>query len=336
MRCRAPHLQRASRRKHESMALLEKMELEQFVRSFDGTELYTSSVGIGAPALVLCDGLGCDGFIWRYLLPYYGKLHQVVHWHNRGHGLSRPPADPANLDVPSLTKDLLAVLDAYELSRAVLMGHSMGVQVLLQFALDHPERVAGLVPICGSYGRPLDTFHDNPVAGMIFPWLRRLMSLSPRRSQRVWQNLVASRLTYRLALTTEVNGRLIMREELDPYFDHLAYMDHRVFIDLLAKLTHHTVEHALAEIQTPTLVVAGERDTFTPMWLSKRMQQLMPNAELLVVPGGSHVAPLEVPELVELRTERFFSEKIRPEFKVKRRTSTRRRSATTRRKRAEA
>ena len=60
------------------------------------------------------------------------------------------------------------------------------------------------------------------------------------------------------------------------------------------------------------LLGAGERDTFTPPWLSLRMQQLLPNSDLLMVPGGSHTAPIEIPELIHLRLRSFLENRIAP------------------------
>ena len=45
----------------------------------------------GEPGAVLCDGLGCDGFVWKYLQPYLQQSHRVLRWHYRGHGRSGLP-----------------------------------------------------------------------------------------------------------------------------------------------------------------------------------------------------------------------------------------------------
>ena len=55
----------------------------------------------------------------------------------------------------------------------------------------------------------------------------------------------------------------------------------------------------------PTLIIAGEKDTFTPMWLSEKMAEMLPNSELMVVPTGSHTGPIEMPQLCNLRVERW-------------------------------
>lgn len=288
------------------------MDHERFIRSSDGTEIFVEVSGAGAVPLVLCDGLGCDGFVWRYFAPYFEPRYRLVHWHYRGHGLSKPPADPASLEVAAVGRDLEAVLDALDIEQAVLVGHSMGCQLVLQFALDHPARTLGVVPMCGSYGRPLDTFHDSPLLSLSFPLVRAAVQHWPRLARGVWQRAVASELAYQVARRFEVNGRLLRREDLNGYFRHLASMDPGVFVSLAESANHHTVEDRLVDVRVPVLVVAGDRDTFTPIWLSRRMQALIPEAELLIVPGGTHVAPLEIPELVHLRVERFLVDRIAP------------------------
>ena len=66
----------------------------------------------------------------------------------------------------------------WRLRQAVLFGHSIGVQVALEFHRRHASRVKGLVLICGSYGNPLDTFHDSTVLKRLFPLLRRFPKLA--------------------------------------------------------------------------------------------------------------------------------------------------------------
>src|SRR5262245_31814406 len=67
------------------------MERERFISSFDGASLYTADSGAGMP-VVLCDGLGCDGYIWKYIRPQLAERYHVVRWNYRGHGLSPVPA----------------------------------------------------------------------------------------------------------------------------------------------------------------------------------------------------------------------------------------------------
>ena len=117
-------------------------------------------------------------------------------------------------------------------------------------------------------------------------------------------------------MNTEVNGKILRREEFGPYFDRLSAMDVEVFLGAVTGLGSHSVEMFLPDLKVPTLVVAGQHDTFTPAWLSERMHELLPNSELLMIPGGSHVAPIEQPELLHLRFRDFLSNAIAPKKKT--------------------
>jgi pimeloyl-ACP methyl ester carboxylesterase len=277
---------------------------ERYIRSFDGTELYTTSEGNGPP-VVLCDGLGCAGFIWRYVRPRLTSRYQVITWNYRGHGLSRAPKDLSDFSMSHIRQDLGAVMDAYNVPRAALVGHSMGVQVILEFALRHPERVQMLVPVCGSYGRPLDTLHGDGRISALFPLIEASLAHFPRLSNRAWRRVMMSRIAFAFASRFEVNAKLLQPPDFKPYFEHLAGMDPNVFLRSIHAAQSHSVEDYLTDVRAPTLVVTGERDTFTPMWLSLRMKQLIPGAELLVAPGASHIAPIEIPDLINTRIEKF-------------------------------
>jgi pimeloyl-ACP methyl ester carboxylesterase len=288
------------------------MDHERFIRSFDGTEIFVSTSGEGRVPLVLCDGLGCDGFIWRHLKPYFEPRYRVVRWHYRGHGLSKIPENLDNLTVDAIREDLVAVFDGLEIDRAVVFGHSMGCQIILDFAVTHPSRVLGVVPICGSYGRPLETFHGNSLLSAAFPFMQEAAVRWPRTVDRIWRAAVTSELARGVARLLETNSRLVSQSDLGPYFQHLAGMDPRVFARVAIDANEHTVEERLSEVHAPTLIIAGDRDSFTPVWLSRRMHTLTPGSELMVVPGGTHVAPLEIPELLHLRVDRFLEERVLP------------------------
>lgn len=271
----------------------------------DGTRLWWRAAGSGSPAVALCDGIACAGFVWKHLEPALAGSWRVLRWNYRGHGRSEPPRDPGRVTVEDHAQDLLAVLDAAGERRAVLAGHSMGVQVALEAHRQAPERVAALMLVCGSPGHLLDTFHDSPWLRQIFPYGRALVERFPEAARWAFRHLVPTELAYQLGSRLETNYRLIRRQDLFPYLEDVAAMDPVLFVRMLAAASTHDAEPHLAAVDVPTLVVAGERDTWTPFWLSRRMAAAIPGAELLVLPGGTHVGPLEHPELLALRVEKF-------------------------------
>ncbi|MFY2557858.1 alpha/beta fold hydrolase [Corallococcus terminator] len=276
----------------------------------DGAELYYQVTGDGEPGVVLCDGLGCDGFAWKYLAPYLSRRHRVLRWHYRGHGRSGIPEDRERIGMLYTCDDLQRVMDAAGMERAVLFGHSMGVQVALEFHRRYASRVQGLVLLCGSYGNPLDTFHDSNVLKKMFPTLRRVVERFPEQSARLIHAALRTELAVQLAITLEMNRERIARNDLAPYFEHLARMDPVVFVRTLDSLSEHSAWDHLLHVDVPSLVVAGERDKFTPGWLSRKMASRIPEAELVLIPDGTHTAPLEAPGLVEVRVERFLRERM--------------------------
>jgi len=283
---------------------------ESQVAGRDGTPIGWREAGAGSPPVLLTDGIGCAGFIWDRLLPALARRHRVLHWNYRGHGRSGRPADLARCTMADCVDDLLAVLDAAGERRAVLAGHSMGVQVCLEAHRRSPERVAALLLLCGSPARPLETFHGRRTLAQIFPLIREVVQAFPGLARLGFRLLLPNEVTLQLGLWLEVNRSLVRRRDLQRYLDDASRVDPEVFVRMLDSAGALDARDHLPDVHVPTLVVGGERDTFTPVELSQRMAAAIPGAELLLLPAGSHMGPLEHPELVELRVERFL-ERVR-------------------------
>jgi pimeloyl-ACP methyl ester carboxylesterase len=284
-----------------------------FASGADGTRLHyevwepEAGGARAARTLVLCDGIGCDGFAWKYLVRAFQRAYRIVHWHYRGHGKSGLPQDRTRTTFDDISGDLFAVLKATRTARAVLVGHSMGVQVCLEHHRRRPAQVEALVLVLGSHGMPLDTFHDSKVLRRLVPAMLEAATKYPDAVGFVWRLLCGGELAYQFATRTEVNGLLIRREDFMPYFDHLASLDPQLFLSMLLHAGEHSAYDHLPHVDVPTLIIAGTADTFTPYWLSEEMNDRIPGSEMLTIPGGTHAATLEQPELIELRLERFLS-----------------------------
>jgi pimeloyl-ACP methyl ester carboxylesterase len=117
----------------------------------DGALVAGEEAGEGTPVVGL-HGLTATR---RYVIMGSRSLersgHRVVLYDARGHGRSGPAPDSESYTYEDLAGDLLAVLDDRGIERAVLAGASMGAHTILRFALDHPERVAGLVVVTPAF-----------------------------------------------------------------------------------------------------------------------------------------------------------------------------------------
>src|SRR5687767_13122231 len=133
-------------------------------RAQDGTVLwyrkFAAPAGSGTP-LVISNGAACTIQYWPLLVEHFAGRIPIVLWDYRGHGRSgRAPMETH--EVPVFAADLIRVLEAAEIPRAALVGHSMGVQVILEAYRQAPDRVAALVPMFGTFGEVVSTLSRLP------------------------------------------------------------------------------------------------------------------------------------------------------------------------------
>lgn len=204
--------------------------------------------------------------------------HRVIAYDARGHGRSSPAPDPAAYTYPDLAADLGAVLDAAGLDRAVLAGASMGAHTLLRFALDHPERVAGLVVITPAYvpGRTDDLARWDALSdGLRRGGVEGFLAAYPT-------DTVPER--WRGTVRTVIEQRLSRHEHPDAVADALRAVPRSTPFGDLAEL---------AAIAAPTAIVASrdEADPDHPYAVAAAYHRTIPGAELYSEePGSSPLA----------------------------------------------
>jgi pimeloyl-ACP methyl ester carboxylesterase len=279
---------------------------ESFALAPDGTRLYVRSRPGPSPlTAVLCDGLVCDGFIYKYLWDDLGRSLSVAHFNYRGHGRSATPVDPARIDVPAHAADLDAVRQHIGDPEVVLVGHSLGTQVVLEAYRRRPDKVRALVLLNGSFGRVTYTFKGSDLLANVLPNMIDFASRHPKLLRALWTRLPV-RMALKVAeLTGDIDAKAVSAEDMEPYFRHAVHVDFEMFVRMLRHAGEHSAEEFLGSIAVPTLIVAGSRDSFTPPSVSEAMAELMPHATLDLIPGGTHVVPLEQRQRVIEKVEAF-------------------------------
>lgn len=283
------------------------VEERRFV-SFDGTEIAYQALGQGRPIL-LCNGLGGSWEAWSHQIHYFRDRYRLLSWDYRGLYGSAAPADREALRIADHARDALHLLREEGADRAAILGWSMGVQVGLEMFRLAPERVASLAFLNGVAGRPWDyVFNLNLVGRLLPPVLRSLRSI-PRAIQAVVRQ--ATRIpdpgewVKRIGLTAgtfddQLAGELVAK---------LGILDMDTFIHLLERMGEHDGWDLLPLIDVPTLIIAGTRDVFTPRSAAERMARRIPGSEIMLLPGATHYAALEYPEMINLRLEKFLRER---------------------------
>jgi pimeloyl-ACP methyl ester carboxylesterase len=267
---------------------------------------------VAAPTVLFCDGVLCDGFIWKYLWGDLATTGPVAHWHYRGHGRSGGPVDADAVEVDDFARDLDRVRRHLGDPPVVLVGHSFGVQVALEGYRLRPEGIAGLVLCCGAPGKVTETFHGTNVLAQLLPKVMKWVTEYPELARALWTR-VPTDLSVKLSfLTGEVDKSNMRRDDLVPYLKHMTTVDFALFVKVLRSAGEHSAEDLLAQIGVPSLVVAAERDTFTPPDLARKMSETIPGGELLLLKNGSHAAVIEQPDLMRTRVMQFLRDRVAP------------------------
>ncbi len=288
------------------------------VRAADGTALTAFECGGGpGPTFVLCNGLGGNIDAWRYLIDDFGPHHRIVSWDYRGLYKSGPAAAGTGYDVATQVRDLRDVLAHFAIDNAVLLGWSMGVQVAFEAWRQMPSVVRGMVLINGTYGSPLKTafspmLQGSPLADMLPAIAKALESVA--HLAEPFQPMAQKVTKTKLALNV-VKGLGLASQALDEKMfmalaGEVAGLHMPRYMATLNALAEHSAVDVLATITVPVLVVTGDHDLLTPVAQSREMVKAIAGAELLVIPSGTHYTPLEFPELIHLRVEKWLRERL--------------------------
>lgn len=196
----------------------------------------------------------------RYLVPTARLLapwHPVYAPDLPGFGHSQGPTAP--LDVPTLAAALARRMDAFGVATAVLLGNSMGCQIIADLALRQPARVAAAVLV----GPTMD-----PAARSV-----------PAQALRLLRDARHESLA---SIVTQVA-------------DYLRFGARRTLATLRYALAD-PFEAKLPALAAPTLVVRGERDPIAPRPWCEEVTRLLPDGRLLELPGAPHAANYDAPE----------------------------------------
>lgn len=297
---------------------------ETFALADDTTRLYVRHWIHPAPqfdtTVLLCDGIACDGFVWKYLWDFLGERCHVAHWNYRGHGRSSPPHVADHIELEHFAADLNAVRrELGDPQSLLLFGHSLGCQIALEGYRHRPQHIVGLGLICGAPGRVTHTFKGSDALAQLLPRLIARVDAHPHLARALWGSLPAGLALKIAAATGEIDTTRMVQDDLLPYLQHMVDIDLPMFLRMLHHAGEHTAEDVLPTIKVPTLVVAGDRDSFTPPRFAHAMADAIPGAELLLL-QATHVAPLEqrgqVHDAVERLLERACRDRERPKHQT--------------------
>jgi 3-oxoadipate enol-lactonase len=222
-------------------------------------------------AVILLHGAFLDRHTWDLQMPALAAGHRAVRYDIRPFGESTVPDQPYRT-----IDDLLALMDALQIERAHLVGHSFGGGVAIDFALAYPSRVASLVLVnSGVTGAPMPA-DEQKEAMQVFVSARE----SEAKAVEAW-------LSLGLWSASRARPEVMMAIERSTAPNAARF---RMAAPPFAPISPPAIGR-LDEIHAPTLVVSGDRDTPGNRAASESAAKSIQGARLVVIPGADHAIP---------------------------------------------
>ena len=255
----------------------------------NGIKIYYELHGQGEP-LVLISGLTEDHTAWENVLEKLAQSFRVLIFDNRGAGQSTSPK--TSFTIGDMAKDTVALLQALDIPKAHILGHSMGGAIAQQIAIENPERVLKLIIACSAAKlSPLSMFVvktgeklvDAQVSyelliENVFPWLFSSDFLADDK---------------KVAKAFERKIKNPHPQTLEGYKNQIRACG------------QFDTTTQLSKIKTQTLVLTTEQDILISPRHSKMLTENINGAKLVMLPNIGHIPQLENPTLFCQEVVRF-------------------------------
>jgi pimeloyl-ACP methyl ester carboxylesterase len=235
------------------------------------------------PLIVLLHGIAGDSGTWKEVVPWLTSSHTVLAPDLLGHGESCKPEGDYSLG--AYANGVRDLLEALELPRGTIVGHSLGGGVAMQLAYQFPERCERLVLVSsGGLGRELHALLRAaalPGAGVVLPWLCVAGRQSVGRAVHA-----LGRLGLRASADLEESWRGFVSLE-NPEARRAFLSTVRGLIDLHGQRVAAS-DRLYLTAGMPTLIVWGEKDPLIPVRHGREAHEHMPGSRLEVYAGAGH------------------------------------------------
>jgi pimeloyl-ACP methyl ester carboxylesterase len=245
----------------------------------NGQRLYYEEHGSGEPLLLIM-GLAADQLSWALQIPVWSTHFRTIAFDNRDVGQSSYADGPYELT--DMADDTLALADALELDSFHLVGVSMGGAIAQHVALAAPDRIRTLT-LCVTWGG------SGPwAAHMSRTWSTYARRQS--REERIDELMLRcfSERFYENAEQVEFVRNMMLQ---NPHFQELDG-----FVRQLDASSRHETRDRVRSLSMPVHVIGAEYDVLVPIWKSRELAELIPDARLTVLDGAAHGVQLEQAE----------------------------------------
>ena len=227
----------------------------------------SDNFGAHEQSLIFIHGSGGDYSAWSHQYAGLHKQYNVVAVNLPGHGSSEGNGES---NIGSYCLWVKKLLDILQLENIILVGHSLGAAISLQFAINYPQIIQGIVPVGGGMKMPV-----NPA---IFEFLKT--------------NPVES-----IELICKFYVAKVNREKfMAPLMKSLAQTRIDVLQSDLSACDKFDVSQEISKISLNVLVICGAEDKMTPPEFSRQITESISGAKLCLIEGAGHMVMMERPK----------------------------------------
>ncbi|MDW8327016.1 MAG: alpha/beta hydrolase [Anaerolineales bacterium] len=249
----------------------------------------------GTP-VVLVHGFGGLTYTWRDTLPALAAAgYRALALDLKGFGLS-DKSFAQDYSHASQADFVMDVMTAVGIERAVLVGHSMGGNVIAHAALRHPERVMALVFVAGAVREA-----GQPGGGSILGLPLSIGTLAEFPPFQRWGQLLLRYLLTRERLAQIQLSAYSVKEVVTPEVEdaYLGIVEIRdwdlALLGVLRDSGRNALPQPVGNLSVPTLILWGEQDTWVPLERGKALHAALPQSRLVVFPNVGHLPMEEAP-----------------------------------------
>ncbi|MEK6950410.1 MAG: alpha/beta hydrolase [Nanoarchaeota archaeon] len=284
--------------------------MRQIVPSFDGTKLYCiHHRGENPLTLVFLHGVGANWTVWKKEIEYFQRQgFSTLALDLRGHGLSEAPEEKKKYQMSNFTRDVYEVLQAGNIHKFCLIGHSFGGAVALNYCLLYKKKYPrSLVMVESSSSYPFKHNRLFNLPTLITKTVRFLVAHPIREQVNSWYHHFSR--WHEVDLSVQgIRAEVHILQHL-LYLTPLRSMVHTLdnaerYVRENRSMIYNTLQH----LNLPTLIIAGEKDKIIPPYHSKLVKRLHKNAELKIIEGAKHRAIVKDCRQVSLLIHSFLSE----------------------------
>ena len=265
----------------------------------DGTKLYVEEAGRGTPAVFVHEYAG-DYRSWEPQLRYFCRQHRCVTFSQRGYPPSDVPTDPNRYGQDIARDDVIAVMDALDIVKAHVVGHSMGAYTALHVGMRYPERCLSVTAAGCGWGSTPDVEK------------RQAMQALARETGKMFaeEGIASAAAKYADAPMRQAfkhkdpRGFAAFARMLA---EHSAAGHAHTMLNLqLKRPTLWEMEEELRRFSVPLLIIAGDEDE-PCLDGSLFLKRTAPTAALLVLPRAGHTINSEEPAAFNAALAELFS-----------------------------